>query len=55
MAKPYSYDFRQRVIQAIEMDGLKKIEASEPFNISRNTARVCGGSFPRKTALLTCG
>lgn len=37
MAKPYSYDFRQRVIQAIQLDGLKKIEASELFNISRNT------------------
>lgn len=37
MAKPYSYDFRQRVIQAIQLDGLKKIEASELFHISRNT------------------
>lgn len=37
MAKPYSYDFRQKVIQAIQLDGLKKIEASELFNISRNT------------------
>jgi hypothetical protein len=37
MPKPYSYDFRQKVIQAIELDGLKKREASELFNISRNT------------------
>jgi transposase len=36
MPKPYSYDFRQKVIQAIELDGLKKQEASELFNISRN-------------------
>jgi transposase len=37
MAKPYSYDLRQKVMQAIEMDGLKKTEASELFDISRNT------------------
>jgi transposase len=27
MAKPYSDDFRQKVMQAIELDGLKKSEA----------------------------
>lgn len=37
MAKPYSDDFRQKVMQAIELDGLKKSEASQLFNISRNT------------------
>jgi transposase len=37
MAKPYSNDFRQKVIAAIEMDGRKKVEVSEIFNISRNT------------------
>ena len=37
MAKAYSEDFRQKVIQAIEWDGLKKSEASQLFNISRNT------------------
>jgi transposase len=37
MAKPYSYDLRQKVIEAIKLDGLKKSEASELFNISRNT------------------
>lgn len=37
MAKPYSYDFRQKVIDAIELDGRKKCEVSEIFNISRNT------------------
>ena len=40
MAKPYSYDFRQKVIQAIELDGLKNSEASKLFNISRNTINL---------------
>jgi transposase len=40
MAKAYSYDLRQKVIQAIELDGLKKSEASELFNISRNTINL---------------
>ena len=37
MAKAYSEDFRRKVIQAIEWDGLKKSEVSQLFNISRNT------------------
>jgi transposase len=37
MAKPYSYDLRQKVIDAIEMDGMRKGEASIIFSISRNT------------------
>ena len=36
----YSYDLRQKVMQAIEMDGLKKNEASELFGISRNTINL---------------
>lgn len=40
MAKAYSYDLRQKVMQAIELDGLKKSEASELFNISRNTINL---------------
>jgi transposase len=40
MAKAYSDDFRQKVIQAIELDGLKKCEASLLFNISRNTINL---------------
>lgn len=40
MAKPYSYDLRQKVMQAIELGGLKKSEASELFNISRNTINL---------------
>ncbi len=37
MAKAYSEDFRRKVMQATELDGLKKGEASQLFNISRNT------------------
>ncbi|WP_198014941.1 IS630 family transposase [Mastigocladopsis repens] len=40
MAKAYSDDFRQKVMQAIELDGLKKSEASQVFNISRNTINL---------------
>jgi len=32
-----TYDLRQKVIQAIKLDDLKNIEASQLFNISRNT------------------
>jgi transposase len=32
MPQPYSYDLRQEVIQAIKLDGLKIIEASQLFN-----------------------
>lgn len=37
MAKAYSYDFRQKVIESIELNGFKKQDASQMFNISRNT------------------
>ncbi len=37
MPKPYSYDISQKVIQAIELDGLKKSGSCLLFNISRNT------------------
>lgn len=40
MAKAYSDDFRRKVMQAIELDGLKKCEASLLFNISRNTINL---------------
>lgn len=36
MAKPYSYDLRSKVIEAVKK-GKKKIEVSRFFNISRNT------------------
>jgi transposase len=37
MPKSYSLDFRQRVIEAIELDGYKKSEVSQMFRVSRNT------------------
>ena len=37
MAKPYDNDLPQKVIQAIEQDGLPKSEASKIFRISLNT------------------
>ncbi len=40
MAKAYSYDLRQKVMQAIELAGMKKSEASQVFNISRNTINL---------------
>jgi transposase len=40
MAKAYSYDLRQKVMQAIELDGMKKSEASQVFKISRNTINL---------------
>jgi transposase len=40
MAKPYSYDLRRKVIDAIELDGMKRCAASEHFRISRNTINL---------------
>ena len=40
MAKAYSYDFRCKVVEAIELDGRKKREVAEFFNISRNTINL---------------
>lgn len=40
MAKAYSYDLRQKVLAAIELDGLSKSEASQLFHISRNTINL---------------
>ena len=37
MPKYYSHDFRQKVVDAIELEGHKKCEVSEFFGISRNT------------------
>ena len=36
MAAPYSYDLRQKVLEAIDK-GMRKSEASRVFNLSRNT------------------
>lgn len=40
MPKPYSDDLRQKVIEAIELDGMRPSEASEHFRISRNTINL---------------
>ena len=40
MPKPYSYDLRAKVLQAILLDGLKITEASVICSISRNTIRL---------------
>ena len=60
MAKPYSNDFRQKVITAIERDGRKKGEVSKIFNISRNTINLwlkrkeqTGAVFPKSTKPLS--
>lgn len=37
MAKAYSYDLRKKVIRAIELDGMRKSEAAQVFQLSRNT------------------
>lgn len=37
MPKAYDYDLRRQVIEAIELNGMKRCEASELFGISRNT------------------
>jgi transposase len=54
MANPDSYDLRQKVIRAIEWDGMKKSEAAQVFQISRNTIdlwlkrRLESGDFQAK-------
>ncbi len=40
MPKPYSYDLRQKVIQAIELNGMSKTEVGQVFQISRNTINL---------------
>jgi transposase len=40
MGKPYSYDLRQKVINAVKLDGIKKSEAAQVFQLSRNIASV---------------
>ena len=37
MPKPYSTDLRLKVVESIVLNGLKRCEASEQFNISRST------------------
>ena len=40
MAKPYSNDLRQKVIDAIELNGMKRCEVAELFGISRNSINL---------------
>jgi transposase len=40
MPKPYSYDLRQKVMQAIELGGMSQLQASTTFQISRITINV---------------
>ena len=40
MPKPYSYDLRQKVIQAIELDGMSQKQAAMAFHISRSTINL---------------
>ncbi len=51
MAKPYSDDFRQKVMQVIELDGLKKCEARGYCSISVATRLTCGSSAKPKRAM----
>ena len=37
MPKPYSTDLRHKVVEAIVLNGMKRWEASEHFNLSRST------------------
>ena len=38
MARPYSMDLRERVVQAVERDGLSRRQAAERFGIGIKTA-----------------
>ena len=40
MPKPYSYDLRQKVIQAIELSGMSQHQAAMTFQISRSTINL---------------
>ena len=37
MAKAYSYDLRKKVLNAIQVDGMKKSKVAQVFQLSRNT------------------
>ena len=37
MPKPYSNDLRLKVVEAIVLNGMKRCEAHEQFNVSRST------------------
>lgn len=37
MPKPYSNDLRRKVVKAIALNGMRRCEAHEHFNVSRMT------------------
>ena len=37
LAKPYSYDLRKKVIEAIQQDGMKKSEVSQSQQLSKKS------------------
>ena len=43
MPKPYSYDLRQKVIQAIELDGMSQNQAAGQTHTFRNNSRKLDG------------
>jgi hypothetical protein len=49
MPQPYSYALPQKVIQAIKLDGLKIMEASQLFNISRSGVGPLGAQRQEQT------
>jgi transposase len=51
MPKAYDYDLRRKVIEAIELNGMKRWEASELFGISRNTIINGFKSKPKREML----
>lgn len=46
MARPYSVDLRERVILAVERDGLSRNEAARRFGIAISTAVSSVPGFP---------
>lgn len=51
MGAPYSYDLREKVMQAIDK-GMRKSEVSRVFNLSRNTAACLRGKLPPQNCLI---
>jgi transposase len=54
MPKPYSEDLRERVIEAVEVEGMSRREAAERFDISASSAirfvlrwDECGSAAPK--------
>ena len=39
MPKPYSHDLRLKVVEAVVLNGMKRCEVAEQFNLNRKTIR----------------